>query len=84
MRRRMDASRLEAMARELAAHPGMWRQWPEGFADETELEERMESLRDGREPLFRVDGAAFQWRVDMFHRIVQPDGPVRAEVRCAW
>lgn len=79
----MKDSEWEELARALNDNPGAWLEWPEAFLSESAAKERMESVRGGGLEPFKVDSAAFRWRIDEFRRIVEP-GMVRVEVSCAW
>lgn len=80
----MDDRRYEELARRLADYPGRWIPWPVGFATRAEADRLFEPLRDGGRETFKVDSAAFRWRVDEFRTIVDEHGLVWMEVSCAW
>lgn len=62
----MDDRRYEELARRLADYPGRWIPWPVPFGTRAEADQLFESLRDGGCEAFRVDSAAFRWRMDEF------------------
>lgn len=62
----MDDRRYEELARRLADYPGRWIPWPVPFGTRAEADRLFESLRDGGCEAFRVDSAAFRWRMDEF------------------
>lgn len=79
----MDDRQYEELARRLADYPGRWIPWPVPFATRAEADRLFESLRDGGRETFKVDSAAFRWRVDEFRTIVDEYGLVWMEVSCA-
>lgn len=80
----MDDRRYEELARRLADYPGRWVAWPEPFGTRAEADALFESLRDGGRESFKVDSAAFRWRIDEFKSIVDGRGLIWMEVSCAW
>lgn len=80
----MDDEDYEEMARRLSDNPGRWFAWPKPFGTRAEADRLFESLRDGGCETFRVDSAAFRWRMDEFRTIVDEHGLEWMEVMCAW
>lgn len=80
----MNDREYEATARQLSDHPGDWLPWSEPFGTRAEADTLFETLRDGGVESFKVDSAAFRWRVDEFNTIVDEHGLVWMEVMCAW
>lgn len=80
----MNEEEYEELARWLPCHPGRGVAWPEPFGTRAEADALFESLRDGGRESFKVDSAAFRWRVDEFKSIVDGRGLIWMEVSCAW
>ena len=46
--------------------------------------QNFQKLRDGEVEPFKVDSAAFRWRIDDFQTIIDETGRIHMEVCCAW
>lgn len=80
----LNQETYENTARNLSENPGTWQPWPETFPDRTKADACFRKLRDGEVESFRVDSAAFRWRVDEFRTIVDEAGRIHMETCYAW
>lgn len=80
----LDQETYKNTACKLSENPGTWQPWPETFTDRATADKYFQKLRDGEVESFKVDSAAFRWRIDDFQTIIDETGRIHMEACCAW